>query len=124
MSKAETASPAHIGSHAGNGGQFDPVARDMRERIARVVDPTAWTLVDHWRTPPTRPDLEERVPKATAPSLAKADAIIAALPHGDLVDRLNGWVDACEGSEAVLGSAVVHILREARDYLASYEKNR
>jgi len=95
MSKAETARPDHIGSHAGNGGQFDPLAPDMRETIARIICADAGL----------DPDSKYGWPYYTS----AADAIIAALPHGEL------------GREATTGKFPVVLIEALRDITASIE---
>lgn len=52
----------------------DPLSR--AERIARIIDPAAWALVDHWRTKANRADLEARCSEKAGPSLAKAATIL------------------------------------------------
>ncbi len=62
-----------------------------REAIARIIDPEAWKLIDHWLTknPRTRPDLMRRAEEQAAPALSKADAIIALHPFGELIEALS-----------------------------------
>lgn len=46
-----------------------------REQIARIIDPDAWLSIDYWRK--NRPDSAPRQRGIAAPSLTKADAILA-----------------------------------------------
>lgn len=56
--------------------EAEPWRPDM-EAVARMIDPQAWALIDHWRAKPERLDLISRIHREAQPSLAKADAILA-----------------------------------------------
>ena len=63
---------------------------ELREQIARVIDPEAMTVAEifrrreHW-DPDTLLAWETRAAEIEAPLLAKADAIIALLPASQAV---------------------------------------
>ena len=63
-----------------------PASEVERERIARIIDPNDWSLIDHFKRNKNRLDLVERIPGTAAASLAKADAILSTIapPADDL----------------------------------------
>jgi len=70
-----------------------------REAIARIVDPAAWKNYDYWKSDEGCPDQRSRVEwdrraeKATAPSLAKADLILALAPPSAVTQAVGvPWV--------------------------------
>src|SRR5882672_3766026 len=56
-----------------------PASEVERERIARIIDPNDWSLIDHFKRNKNRLDLVERIPGTAAASLAKADAILSTI---------------------------------------------
>lgn len=79
-----------VDHETGSGDIQAPASEVERERIARIIDPRAWSLIDYYRCYIARPDLLERIPGTAAPSLAKADAILSAIaPPADLREALD-----------------------------------
>lgn len=72
----------------------DPITKGAVERVARIIDPVAWSHEDWRRELAAKRILSDDryspVREALEPSLAKAEAILATLNLGELVTALEG----------------------------------
>lgn len=96
-----------------------------REAVARIIDPRSWSNFDYWGARPERGIMSaDQLQRMVAPSLAKADAILALSPPAGEAERVRELAEEARAMlrryliETPLGHQPHMIAHKAEDLIA------